>query len=219
MIPFFKFKKNLLVVLIALAVILLTANILLQRNLFRSSNDEVAVNEKELSQRFKNILFDFGIEDRLIKETKSVDKQSNREISNFKVQVPNDLSIPEVLQEIYQSFRKDSLTLNSVEKIKGGKSTLALTLGASTLLKAEFDYSKNYSRNKGYIAFIVNDVDPGNQSITALIESPTKLNFLIRPDTKHLQYLEIITKNLQQFSVLIDDEIREQKYQLGPSFS
>ena len=219
MMPSFKFKKNLLVVLITVAVILLAANILLQSNQSGSRNEAVTVDEKELSQRYNNILSEFGIENRLIKETKSVDKRSKREILNFKILVPKDLSIPEILQEIYQSFRKDSLTLISVEKIKGGKSTLTLKIGAATLLQAEFDYAKNYSRDRGFIAFILYDVDPVNQTTTLLIESPTKLNFLIRPDTKYIQYLEFITKNSQQFSVLIDGEISEQKYQLGPSFS
>jgi len=219
MMPSFKFKKNFLVALIIIAVILLTANIILTRNWSDSGNNEIAVYEKELSQRFINILNEFGIEEKLIKETKSVDKRSKRELSSFKVQIPKDLSIPEILHELYQSFRKDSLTINSVEKIKGGKSYLTLKLGTSTLLQAEFDYSRNYSRNSGSIAFILYDVDPGNPSTTQLIESPTKLNFLIRPDLKHLQYLEFITKNLQQYSVLIDDDISEQKYQLGSSFS
>jgi len=217
--PSFNFKKKLLIVLITLAVFLLAVDILLQNSFPGSSDDEVTIDEKKLSQRFRNILSEFGIEDRLIKENKLADTKSKRKISNFKVQVPKDLSIPEILQGIYQSFRKDSLTLNSIEKIKGGKSTFALKFGASTLLQAEFDYSKNYSRNKGFIAFILYDVDLGNPSVNLLIESPTKLNFLIRPDPKQVRYLEFITKNSQQFSVLIDDEISEQKYQLGPSFS
>ena len=219
MMPSLKFKKKLLIVLITVAVMLLAANIFLQNYLIESQNNEVAVDENELSQRFKNILTEFGIEDNLIKETMSLDKHSSQKISGFKVQVPKDLSIPEILQELYKSFRKDSLNINSVEKIKGGKSTFSLKLGASNLLQAEFEYSKNYSRNRGFIAFILYDVDPRNPSTTQLIESPTKLNFLIRPDVKHLQYLEFITKNSQQFSILIDDEISEQKYQLGPSFS
>ena len=215
----FNFKKKLLIVLITLAVFLLAVDILLQNSFPGSSDDEVTIDEKKLSQRFRNILSEFGIEDGHIKENKLVDTKSKRKISNFKVQVPKDLSIPEVLQGIYQSFRKDSLTINSIEKIKGGKSTFALKFGASTLLQAEFDYSKNYSRNKGFIAFILYDVDLGNPSVNLLIESPTKLNFLIRPDPKQVRYLEFITKSSQQFSVLIDDEISEQKYQLGPSFS
>ena len=219
MMPSLKFKKKLLIVLITVAVMLLAANIFLQNYLIESQNNEVVVDENELSQRFKNILTEFGIEDNLIKETMSLDKHSSQKISGFKVQVPKDLSIPEILQELYKSFRKDSLNINSVEKIKGGKSTFSLKLGASNLLQAEFEYSKNYSRNRGFIAFILYDVDPGNPSTTQLIESPTKLNFLIRPDVKHLQYLEFISKNSQQYSVLIDDDISEQKYQLGSSFS
>jgi hypothetical protein len=215
----FKFKKNFLVVLISIAVFLVAANTLLKKNWSESEINQFTVDEKELSQRFKNILTEFGIEGNLIKETKSSDKHSSQEISNFKVQVPIDLSIPEILQELYKSFRKDSLTINSIEKIKGGKSTFSLKLGASNLLQADFDYSKNYSRNRGFIAFILYDVDPGNPSITQLIESPTKLNFLIRPDSKQIQNLEFISKNSQQYSILIDDDISEQKYQLGPSFS
>jgi len=87
------------------------------------------------------------------------------------------------------------------------------------VLQAEFDYAKNYSRNKGYVAFIINDVDPANSSTTALIESPAKLNLLIRPEIKHLQQLEFIRNNGQQFSVLIDDDISEQKYKLGGTYS
>jgi hypothetical protein len=215
----FKFKKNFLVVLISIAVFLVAANTLLKKNWSESEINQFTVDEKELSQKFKNILTEFGIEGNLIKESKSSDKHSSQEISNFKVQVPIDLSIPEILQELYKSFRKDSLTINSIEKIKGGKSTFSLKLGASNLLQADFDYSKNYSRNRGFIAFILYDVDPGNPSITQLIESPTKLNFLIRPDSKQIQNLEFISKNSQQYSILIDDDINEQKYQLGPSFS
>ncbi len=118
MMPSFKFKKNLLVVMITVAVILLAANILLQSNHSGSRNEAVTVDEKKLSQRFRNILTEFGIENKLIKETKSVNKRSKHQISNFKIQVPKDLSIPEILQEIYQSFRKDSLALISIEKIK-----------------------------------------------------------------------------------------------------
>ena len=217
--PSFKFKKNLLIALIITAVILLATNILLQSDLSESENAEVIVDKTELSKKFRNILTEFGIEDKLIKETKSVDKRSNHKISNFKIQVPKDLSIPEVLLAIYQSFRKDSLTLNSIEKTRGGKSTITLKRSNSTILRAEFVYAKDYSRNKGFIAFILYDVDPGNPSTTLLIESPTKLNFLIRPETKQLQNLELISKNSQQYSVLIDDDISEQKYQLGSSFS
>jgi hypothetical protein len=214
-----QFKKNLLISLFVLAIILIVATIFLKGNLILPLSDEESIDRKEISQRFKNILAEFDIENKFIKENKVKDKHSKQEISNIKVQVPKDLSIPEILQDVFQSFKKDSLYIQSMEKVKGGKSTVALKMGRSTLLQAEFDYSKNYSRNRGYIAFILNDVNPANESTTALIESPAKLNLLIRPEAKHLSLLEFIKHNGQQFSVLIDDDISEQKYRLAANFS
>jgi len=200
-------------------MLLIGVNIILN-NFYSSHNEKVTeFNEEEVCERFKNILSNFGIESNLVKEKSFVDSKTHREIFSFKVQVPRDLSIPEVLQEIYRSFKKDSLTINSVEKIKGGKTIISLKSGLLVVLDAEFDYSKNYFRNLGTIAFIIYDVNPMNPEIISLIESPTKLNFLIRPENKYLQLLEIFSNNLQQFSILIDDEISEQKYQLGSGFS
>jgi len=219
MMPSFKFRKNLLLTLIASAVILIAVNIFFDSDLLINNSDVDTIDEEEISQKFLNILAEFDIENKFIKENKLKDKHSNQEFSNFKVQVPKDLPIPEILQDVFQSFRKDSLIIQSFEKVKGSKTTLALKMGSSTLLQAEFDYAKSYSRNKGYLAFILNDVDPTNASTTALIESPAKLNLLIRPETKYLQQLEFIRNNRQQFSVLIDDDISEQKYKLGADYS
>jgi hypothetical protein len=215
----FKFKKNLLISLFILATILIVAAIFLKSNLIVHVSDEESVDRNEISERFKKILDEFNIENKFIKENKIKDKYSGQEFSNIKVQVPKDLSIPEILEDVFQSFRKDSLIIQSLEKVKSGKSTVVLKMGRSTFLQAEFDYSKNYSRNKGYIAFILDAVDPANESTIALIESPAKLNLLIRPETKHLQLLEFIKNNGQQFSVLIDDDISEQKYRLAADFS
>ena len=215
----FKFRKNLLISLFILAIILIAASIIFKTNLVAVVSDEDSIDRNEISERFKKILDEFDIENKFIKENKVKDKYSGQEFSNIKVQVPKDLSIPEILEDVFQSFKKDSLIIQSIEKVKGGKSTLSLKMGHSILLQAEFDYSKDYSRNNGYIAFILNDVDPASESTSALIESPEKLNSLIRPEIKHLQHLEFISKSGQQFSVLVDDDITEQKYRLGPNFS
>jgi hypothetical protein len=214
-----KFKKNLLLSLFGLAIVLVAANIFFKNNLINQNSDADRIARGEISQKFKNILADFGIEDKLIKETKLVDKHSGQEVSSIKVQVPQDLSIPEILKDVFQSFRNDSLIILANEKKKGGKTVLTLKKINSLVLQAELDYAKNHSRNIGNVAFVINDVDPENSSASVLIESPTKLNFLIRPEIKHLQHLEFIRNNGQQFSVLIDDDISEQKYKLGASYS
>jgi hypothetical protein len=215
----YKFKKNLLITLIATAILLLAANILLQRNSSDINKNNVIIREKNLSERLINIFSEFGIDEKYIKESKFVDKRSNQEIIKFKVQVPKDLSIPEILLDVHRSFANDSLTINSVERKKGGETKLEIKSGTLTLLQAEFDYSKNYARDKGNIAFIICDVSPANQSTIQLIESPTKLNFLVRPEKTTQPFLGTIRKNSQQYSILIDDDINEQSYKLGANYS
>lgn len=217
--PLLKFRRNLLLSLFALAVLLISIKILLNSVLMVSDSEEKFIDANEINQRFISLLDNFGIEEKLIKVNKSKDKFSGHEIPNIRIQVPKDLSIPEILQDIYQSYSNDSLRIYSVEKVKGGKSALVLMKGKSAILQAEFDYSKNIFRDKGSIAFIINDVDPGKSSIAALVESSTKLNFLIRPDSKIIQQLKFINENGKQFSILIDDNTIEQKYKLGPSYS
>ena len=217
--PLDKFKKNLFLSLIISAIILVAINILLNSDLFIQTPNENEINEENVSQRFRNILNDFGIEDQLIKESKITDKNSGREFSYYKIPVPKDLSIPEILQSIYQSFRKDSLTIQSIENVKGSKTTLALKSGRSTVLRSEFDYSKTFARNKGYISLIIIDANPGTSSTNSLIESTARLNFLFRPETSYLQHLDFIRENGQQYSILIDDDISEQKYRLDAAHS
>ena len=214
-----KFRSKLLLSLFVLAVILLAINILIKSNFNGTNSQEQILDPKEIRGRFLTILDNFGIEDKLIKEDLSKDKSTDRMIPFIKIQVPQDLSIPEVLQDIYQSFAKDSLIISSVEKVKGGRSTLALIKGKTVILRAEFNYAKNIFRNKGSFAFILKNADLEEPSTSSLIESSSKLNFLIRPDSKYIQILNLLRENNKQFSILIDDDISEQKFKLGAKFS
>ena len=98
--PSIKFKKNLLLTLIATAVILIAANFFFDSDLLSDSSDSNTIDKEEIRQRFLNILAAFDIEDKFVKENKVKDKHSRQEISSFKVQVPKDLSIPEILQDV-----------------------------------------------------------------------------------------------------------------------
>jgi hypothetical protein len=214
----FDFRRKLLISLLSLAIVLVAVKILLQ-NIGESSSLNDLINENEIRQKFSNILHDFSIEQKLIKEKRVEDKSSGMEISSFKIQVPKDLTIPEILLEIYQTFSKDSLKINSIEKVKNGKTIISLQNGNDVLLNCEFDYSKTYYRNKGYVSFLIKDVDLNDPSSIRLLESSEKINFLLRPASSMINQLGKTQNYGQQFSVLIDDDMAEQKYELDPSHS
>ncbi|MBK9097761.1 MAG: hypothetical protein IPM14_06445 [bacterium] len=214
----FDFRRKLLISLLSLAILLVAVKILLQ-NISESSSPNDLISENEIRQKFSTILHDFSIEQKLIKEKRVVDKSSGMEISSYKIQVPKDLTIPEILSEIYQTFVIDSLKINSIEKVKNGKTIVSLQNGKDVLLNCEFDYSKTYYRNKGYVSFLIKDVELSDPSSIQLLESSEKINFLLRPSSSVLNQLGKIQNYGQQFSVLIDDDLAEQKYELDPSHS
>ena len=214
----FEFKKKLLISLLSLAIVLVAVKILLQDKI-SFSGSEHSVNESEIREKFDRILVDFSIDQKLIKEKRVKDKSSGIEISNYKIQVPKDLTIPEILTEVYHTFIKDSLKISSKEMVKNGKTIVSIKSVDDILLNCEFDYSKTYHRNKGYVSFVIKDSDPGNPSSLQLLETSEKINFLLRPGSGELKKLETIQNYGQQFSVLIDDDIGEQKYKLDPAHS
>ncbi len=212
-------RRKLLLFLFGLAVFLILINLVLKNTLFSQNNNGSEINSEEAGQRFKNIIFSFGIEEKLITETKVKDKLSGLLVPSFKVQVPKDLSIPEILQDVFNNFGEDSLLIESVEKNKGGKSTLVIRNKNSAVLFSEFDYSKNVSRVKEYFAIIINDIEFDELKDSILIESVSSLNFLIRPKSNYLHSVDYIKNNRKEYSLLIDDEIEEQKYMLGTGYS
>jgi hypothetical protein len=202
-----------------LALLLLALNLLFKNKIVFSANDEKEINVEEISNRFNNILDNFGIEEKLIKKTIYNDKVSGLRIPSYKVQIPQDLSIPEILQDIFNEFKKDSLKIESVEKVKSGKSIITLKNHNVAVLLSEFNYSKNISRDKRYFALLITDLDLENVNDSALIESSASINFLIRPNSKYKDLVSYIKSYKKEFSLLIDDETEEQKYKLAAGYS
>ncbi len=217
--PSLRFRRNLLIILFVLSIILLVSYIILISDSKTTDSENKIVDAQEISQRFINTLYEFGIDEELIKESKSHQKFSNGPIPFIKVQVPKDLSIPELLLGIKQTFAKDSLQIKSSEIKKEGKSVLELKYKKSAILHAELDYSKKVFRDRGSIGFIIKDTDLVDLSNNNLVQLSIKLNFLIRPGLEALQNLNVLRENGKQYSILIDDEINEQKYTLSSEHS
>ena len=212
-------RKKILIYLFGFAVLLLALNLVFKNKIVFSAADEIEINVEEISNRFNNILTNFRIEEKLVKKTFSKDKVSGLSIPSFRVQVPKDLSIPEILKDIFNEFRKDNLKIESVEKVKGGKTLLTIRNGKAAVLISEFDYSKNISRDKRYFALLIRDLDFENANDSVLIESSASINFLIRPNSKYKDLISYIKSYKKEFSLLIDDETEEQKYKLAAGYS
>ena len=213
-------QQKILLFLFIAALILLAANILVELTLRKNkSSGEFSVNSKDLQTRFESTLKSFGLETEWLKKKTVKDEKSDRNYPLYKITIPNDLSIPEVLLEIYNEFRKDSLVIESEEKRAGGKSILTLKENNIPRLSAEFNYAKNIKRERGALAFIIKNIEMDNIDDSLLIETADKFNVLVTPSEENLNYLPFIIESRKSYSVIISDEINEANYKLDASYS
>jgi hypothetical protein len=202
------------------ALILLISNILIEFTLNKSKSAEgFSVKAEDLQFRFESSLKNFGLNDEWLKKKTEVDQLSGTNYHSYKITLPGDLSIPEVLLEVYNEFRKDSLIIESIEKREGGKSTLIFKENNLKLLSAEFNYDKNIKRERGALAFILKNIELDNPDDSLLVESADKFNVLITPSEENLSQLSFITEHRKNYSVIISDEIKEANYKLDASYS
>jgi len=203
------FQQTILWLLFIAALILLTANILIEIAMKKNkSREEFSVNSKDLQTRFESTLNSFGLETAWIEKKTIKDGKSDRTHPSYKITLPNDLSIPEVLLEIYGEFGKDSLVIESEEKSAGGKSFLTLKENNLTRLTAEFNYGKNVKRERGDLAFIIRNIELDNIDDSLLVETADKFNVMFTPSEENLSYLPYIVENRKSYSVIIGDAFR-----------
>jgi hypothetical protein len=220
LIPLPKSKQQLLFILFGVAVLLIAANISLKYFQNGSAFPENFDSQSNyVNEKFLSAVKGFGLEDKWIKKSVQADENKDAEFSAYKISVPADLAIPEILKDVFTIFRKDSIDIESVEKKAGGKSILTLSMNEQLFLRAEFDYAKNFFRNKGIVAFILNDIEMDNLEDSLLIESPEKFGLLLTPSAENLKYLLYIKENRKEILVLFNDEIADQKYRLSSSYS
>jgi hypothetical protein len=214
------FQLKFLWILFVSALVLLIANILIEFTLEKNNSvGEISVTSDDLQNRFESTLKSFGLKDDWVKKKTEKDQESRTNYPSYKITLPSDLSIPEVLLEVYSEFRKDSLIIESIEKRAGKKSTLAFKENKRILLSAEFNYGKNIKRERGALAFIIKNIELDTPDDSLLIESADKFNVLITPSEENLNQLSFITENRKNFSVIISDEINEAIYKLNASYS
>jgi hypothetical protein len=214
------YYQKLLWGLFVLAIVLLSVNIFLQFVLKKNESlESFALENKDIQDRFITTITNFGLKEEWIKK-KIVDEiKTSLSYPHYKISIPTDLSIPEVFLDIYNEFKEDSLHFQSIEKKVGGRSILTLKTNNHTLLQAEFNYSNRISRDRGAIAFILQDIELDNLDDSVLVESADKFNILLVPSEENLDHLSFIRENRKNYSILINDEINDPNYKLDVSYS
>lgn len=209
-------KKSIVLLLFSVAIFFLVTNLILDfviKDINQTSaNTKVTI--LEIDSLFHLSLDSFGILDEWIKK-----KKTSKENRYYKVMVPFDLSIPEILTEINSNFWKKDIEISSVEKKFSGKTILEIKTNDEAKLTTEFDYDKNIHRFAGSVAFILENFKLSNTDDSLLIDVPEPFSPLLTPSTENVEISKFINRKGKTYSLLLNDDITELKYKLKDSYS
>ena len=214
-------KKNLIYILVGVSVALLIANLII--NLV---NKKPPVEEKpETSTEVVDSLFNHSISkfnlDSTWVEVIAINSNQYDSLEQvYKIKLPSDLRPTIILQELKNDFMNFPVELISDEKIVNGYTTLNVFSNDYLKLQATFTIDTELERAHSKISFIITGFEESDeQTKLNLLHSVLPFSVLMLPSAQSDSLLEDIKEYKKTYSVLIDDGIEDEKYDLETDFS
>jgi hypothetical protein len=209
-------QKKIINILFIAAVVILIINLLFGK-IFTEENNPEPVNELtlvEVDSTFRLALANLGIQDEWIR-----DEDKNEDPVYLSVQIPKDLHIVLILQEMNNVFDTSRVLFNSVEKKIGGITTLNIISGDETKLIAEINYSNKLKRNTVRVGFIIKGFGEESERDSLLIEYPEQFAILLVPSKSAEEDSKKILMKGKEYIIYLNDAINELKFKLSDNYS
>ena len=215
-------RKEIIIALFSVTIILLVLNIILSKVFKHSVNqiEKIELYSGEIKDRFISGIHNFGIKDDWIDEDKNGIKEGDSLKISFKVKVPKDLPIVLLLNAITNSFQPGEITCFSQETKGNGTTNLFIASGGFEKLKAEFVYNPEIRRTSCSIGFLVyglNTLDPIMQD--QLIKAPELFTVVLVPSKESLEISKRLKTNEKNYAVILNNDINDLDYKLASSYS
>jgi hypothetical protein len=208
-------KKKITNVLFGVAVFILTANLVtgkLLKGRINSEKDELKSSEIEL--HFKSALSNLGIKEGLLQR-----QQGDGSPVKFSVQVPKDLPVVEILQEMNYVFNPTEIEIRTVENKIGGKTSVDFLSENEIRLYAELSYGSELSRKNVNVGFLVTRFEEENETDSLLLDFPEHFAVVLVPSKASVEFAGKIIKKRNEYVIYLGDDIEELKYKLSEDYS
>ncbi|PJA98069.1 MAG: hypothetical protein CO128_09265 [Ignavibacteriales bacterium CG_4_9_14_3_um_filter_30_11] len=220
-----KLSKNLIIqILFAIAVVLLIANLLVDRfnngrKIKRQIEFDSQVTPAVADSIFLSTLKSFNIKDGWIKKSKSQKNSSKPDLFLYNIDIPANLPNILIIKDLYQNFSHTKLKITSKETKEDQTSLLEIYNANKLFLSALLNYNKDISHLVGSINLIVvlpNDID--SDKIKPFLDLNRSITYLFTPSNKNLILAEEIIINKASYGLIIDNNIEELNFKIRNNF-
>lgn len=211
----FNFKK-LLVILFSISLLLLLSHLVLS---FVSPDTNLqsitSLNDEEIDKKFKESLYSFAIKDGWIKTIKD-----NSTIPSYRINVPSDLPIAQILGELIKQYDGYGLSVTAEEKKIHGRTLMQVSVDNEIKLKADFRYVNDIQRTFSQSAIFVYGRENKEAEYDSLMLITTRdISSLLIPSKSNAAYSTWLRGNGFDYAVLLNNEINDLEFRLSNDYS
>jgi hypothetical protein len=215
-------NKRIVFILFFLAFILLILNALAPRLMKHTGtqSESVELSSDEIKQNVIAVIKEFGIRDEWIEERK-IKSEGNDSLRIFlKIDVPKDIPIAIIINDIKNSFRPGEISYTSYESKVNGFNHLLINSGGFEKLKADFVYNPGIQRTLCSIGFLISGFHSLDTALQdQLIKAPESFMAVLIPSADALERVKKLKSNNKDYAVLLSTDNNDLDYKLSPSYS
>ncbi len=207
---------KLLVILFSISLLLLLSHLVLSF-VYHDTNLKSAstLSNEEINKKFKESLFGFAIKDEWIKTVKD-----NSSIPSYKVYVPSDLPIPQILSELIKQYDGYNIEVTAEEKKIHGRTLMQVTSDRAIKLKAEFRISNDIDRTGSKSAIFIYGRENKEAEYDSLMITTTRdMSALLIPSKSNSAYSKWLRENGFDYAVLLNNDINDLEFRLRKDYS
>jgi len=207
---------KLLVILFSISLLLLLSHLVLSFvNHDTNLKSALTLSNEEINKKFKESLFGFAIKDEWIKTVKD-----NSSIPSYRVYVPSDLPIPQILSELIKQYDGYNIEVTAEEKKIHGRTLMQLTSDRAIKLKAEFRISNDIDRTGSKSAiFICGRENKEAEYDSLMITTSRDMSALLIPSKSNSVYSKWLKENGFDYAVLLNNDINDLEFRLSKDYS
>jgi hypothetical protein len=214
-------QQKLIIILFTTAVILLIADIVISKfykQAKSNSDNHIEVSAADLDKIFHSTLNDFGFENEWITENKLHKTDDDSLFKNYKIFLPKDLTIPELLVDLFDNFQSNQAKLECRELNTKGETSFNIYSGDHLKIKSTLLYGKG-ERKKCTVGILLDHFELSSTEDSLLIGTAEPFCLIISPSSESADKIDFISKNNKEYAVILDDNISELKFKLSSGYS
>lgn len=208
--------KKIIILLFTVSILLLLSHLAISFIYIGADKaSSTFISDHEIRIKFRNTLKSYAIKDEWIDSVKNKSK-----ISSYKISIPSDLPIAQILGELTKNLAEYRLMVSAQERKINGKTIMKIFSEEDVKLTAEFKYDSEIQRSESKSSVFIYGREKSEAEYDSLIRnSPNDYAALLIPSKSSSSFVRWLRENGFEYAVLLDDDISELEFKIGNDYS